>query len=143
MPGPFDHAAATKTRARLRAPRRTAADDSLLVTRVGETSWILRPLDSLENHAVASLRDVFLEAVDSGAQNVVVDVSEVDAIAADGAATLVAMADLMRGRNGTLWIAARTDDVGYTLRPIETGGPDALVGVTRALDEALEQFSPS
>jgi anti-anti-sigma regulatory factor len=117
---------------------RAAADDSLVVTRVGETCWILRPREALESHAVARLRDVFLEAVDSGAQDVVVDLSDVDAIAADGAAALVAMVDLMLGRNGSLWIAARADAGGYSLRPIETGGSDALIGMTPVLDAAFE-----
>lgn len=120
---------------------RREAEDSLVVTRLGETSWILRPREMLEGHAVASLRDAFLEAVDTGAQNVVVDLSEIDAIATDGAATLVAMADLMLGRNGLLWIAARrVEPPGHTLRPIDAHGANALVGVASALDAALERL---
>ena len=54
--------------------------------------------------------------------------------------TLVAMADLMLGRGGVLWIAARwADGAGHTLRAIEEHGPDALLGVTPALDAALEE----
>lgn len=121
---------------------RQAAEDSLVVKRIGETTWILRPKEALESRTVDVLRDRFLEAVDSGGQHVVVDLSDVDTIASEGAATLVAMADLMLGRSGALWIAARwPEGAGHTLRPIEEHGPQALVGVTPALDAALELLS--
>lgn len=100
----------------------------------------MRLSEALEGRSVELLRDTFLEAVDSGAQDVVIDLSDADRIAGEGAATLVAMADLMLGRGGVLWIAARwADGAGHTLRPIEAHGPNALVGVTRALDAALEE----
>lgn len=122
--------------------RQATTDESVVVTRVGESVWILRPIEALESGTVDVLRDTFLEAVDSGAQNVVVDLSEIDAIAAEGASTLVAMADLMLGRNGILWIADRwSEGAGHTLRPIEEHGPRALVGVSTALEAALEQLS--
>lgn len=112
--------------------RRSAADDSVVVTRGGETSWILRPSEALEGHTIDVLRNTFLEAADSGAQNVVVDLSDTDTIASEGAATLVTMAELMLGRGGVLWIAARwAEGAGHTLRPIEEHGPNALVGVTQ------------
>ena len=117
-------------------------DGLVVVRRVGEFVWILRPTDTLEPHAVDVLRDVFLEAVDSGAQNLVVDLSDVDTIAAAGAETILAMADLMRGRNGSLWLAARrSKGAGHTLRAIDEHGPGALIGVSAALDAALEQLS--
>lgn len=122
--------------------RQATTEESVVVTRVGESVWILRPIETLESRTVDVLRDTFLEAVDSGAQSVVVDLSEVDAIAIEGASTLVAMADLMLGRNGCLWIAARWSECeGHTLRPIEEHGPRALVGASSALDAALEQLS--
>lgn len=122
--------------------RQATTCDSVAVRRVGETVWILRPIGELESHTVDALRDAFLEAVDTGAQNVVVDLSEVDTIATEGAATLVAMTDLMRGRNGSLWIAARwAEDAGHTLRVIAEQGPRALVGMSAALDAALGQLS--
>ena len=120
--------------------RRETAENSVVVKRVGERSWILRPKEALEGGTVDVLRDTFLEAVDSGAQDVVVDLSDADTIAGEGAATLVAMADSMLGRGGVLWVAARwADGAGHTLRPIEEHGPDALLGVTPALDVALEE----
>ena len=120
--------------------RRETAEDSVVVKRVGETSWILRPKEALEGSTVDVLRDTFLEAADSGAHDVVVDLSDAGTIAGEGAMTLVAMADLMLGRGGVLWIAARwADGAGHTLRAIEEHGPDALVGVTPALDAALEE----
>jgi anti-anti-sigma regulatory factor len=123
--------------------RQTTTEDSVVVTRVGESVWILRPIETLASRAVAVLRDTFLEAVDSGAQNVVIDLSEVDTIAAEGASTLLAMADLMLGRNGSLWIADRwPEGAGPTLRPIEEHGPRALLGVSAVLDAALERLSP-
>ena len=122
--------------------RQTTTEESVVVTRVGGSVWILRPIEALEGHAVANLRDTFLEAVDSAAQSVVIDLSEIDAIAADGASTLLAMADLMLGRNRSLWITDRwSDDAGHTLRPIDDHGPRAFLGVSAALDAALEQLS--
>lgn len=118
--------------------RQATKNDSIAVRRIGEWVWILRPIEELASDTVDALRDAFLEAVDSGAQNVVVDLSEVDRIATEGAATLVAMADLMRGRNGCLWIAARrAEGAGHTLRAIDEHGSRALLGVSAALDAAL------
>ena len=56
----------------------------VLVKRVGESAWILHPTEALEQETVDALRDVFLESVDAGAQNVVVDLSGVDAVAPSG-----------------------------------------------------------
>lgn len=121
--------------------RRATTEESVIVTCVGESVWILRPIAALESRTVGVVRDTFLEAVDSGAQEVVVDLSEVDMIVAEGAATLVAMADLMLGRNGSLWIAdRRSEGSGHALRRIDGHGPRALVGVSMALDAALEQL---
>ena len=122
--------------------RQARTSDSVVVRRVGESVWILRPIQALESGTVDALRDTFLEAVDSGAQTVVVDLSAIDAIASVGASTLLAMADLMLGRNGSLWIAdRRREGAGHTLRPINKQGSSALVGVSTALDAALEQLS--
>lgn len=122
---------------------RAPVDDSLVVRRVGETTWILRPRAALQGRTLDILRGTFLEAADSGALNVVVDLSDSDTIAGDGAATLVAMAELMLGRGGLLWLAASwTDRPGHTLRPIEEFGPGALVGLSMALDAALGELPP-
>ena len=80
--------------------------------------------------------------MDSGAERLLVDLSEVGSVDVGGAATLLAMADLMQGRGGYFWLAARwSDGAGHTLRAIDDGGPDALLGVTAALDAALERLS--
>lgn len=120
---------------------RAAAEDSVVVKRVGETSWILRPREALQGRTVDVLRDAFLEAADSGAQNVVLDLSDSDTVAFDGAATLVAMAELMLGRGGLLWLATRWHGrPGHTLRPIEELSYEALAGMTTALDAALAEL---
>jgi len=120
----------------------TRTDEAVAIRRVGESVWILRPTEALGHHAVEVLRDAFLEAVDSGAQNIVVDLSDVDTMAAGGAETILAMADLMRGRNGSLWLAARwSEGEGHSLRAIDERGPRALVGVSAVLDAALEHLS--
>jgi anti-anti-sigma regulatory factor len=115
-----------------------AAEECLAVKQIGETVWILRPAGALESRTVDALRDRFLEAVDAGALHVVIDLSDVEAIGGDGAGTLVVMADLMLGRHGALWLAARWPDRrGHKLRPIAESGPQALLGVTPELDAAL------
>ena len=114
--------------------------DVLAVTRVGETTWILRPRESLEGRVVATLRDAFSRAVDSGARDVVVDLSEVRAITADGAAALVAMADLLADRDGSFWVGARAAGGAHTLRQVDAGAPRALLGATPELDAALEHL---
>ena len=92
---------------------------------------------------VGALRDVFLEVVDAGAENVVVDLSGVDTVAPSGAETILAMADLMRGRSGMFWLAARSsDDKAHTLRAIDEDGPKGVLGVSAALDTALERLPP-
>jgi anti-anti-sigma regulatory factor len=122
----------------------TAAVASLGVTRVGETVAILRPREALRDRAVTNLRDAFLDEVDGGALAVVVDLSEVDDIGANGAAALASMGDLLLSRNGALWIAvARPDVGGHTLREIETRGAEALGGICPALDAALERLVSS
>jgi anti-anti-sigma regulatory factor len=126
------------------AKTNTATSASLAVTRVGETVAILRPREALRDRAVTNLRDAFLDEVDGGALAVVVDLSEVDDIGANGAAALVSMADLLRSRNGALWIAvARPDVGGHTLREIETRGAEAFGGICPALDAALERLVSS
>ena len=117
--------------------------NQVVVRRVGESVWILRPTEALEHRAVEALRDTFLEAVDSGAENLVVDLSEVETIAAGGAETILAMADLMRGRSRTFWLAARSSDGEvHTLRAVYEDGRKALLGVSAALDAALERLPP-
>src|SRR5919108_3850916 len=102
------------------AIRKAIPEDALDVRRVGESVWILRPREALESRSVGRLRDVFLEAVDSGALQIVVDLSEVDAVAPEGAATLRAMADHLLGRNGGALLAAPwPSGDGHALRPIE------------------------
>jgi hypothetical protein len=114
----------------------------VVVWRVGESAWILRPTKALATDVVDALRDVFLEAVDDGAENVVVDLTHVGALTRRGAATIRAMTDLMRGRNGTLWLAARRSDTGgYTLRALGEDGRSSSVGVSIALDSALRELS--
>jgi hypothetical protein len=108
---------------------------------VGASAWILRPTEALVREAVDALRDVFLESVDAGAQDVVVDLSGVDAVAPSGAETIHAMADLMRGRNATLWLAASRPDLsGYALRAITKPGRSQLLGVSKVLDAAFAQL---
>jgi anti-anti-sigma regulatory factor len=122
----------------------SAAATSLAVKRVGETVAILRLRDALRDRAVTALRDSFLEEVDGGALEVVIDLSEVDDIGADGAAALVSMADVLLSRNGALWIAAAKTDVGgHALREIETRGAAALGGIYPVLDAALERLASS
>lgn len=121
---------------------RAKGEGSLGVTRVSESAWVLRPMGPLEDHAVGALRDAFLEAVDSGAENLLVDLSHVASVDVGGAATLLAMADLTRGRSGRFWLAAhRSDGAGHTLRAIDEDGPEALLGVSAALDAALQQLA--
>lgn len=121
--------------------RRAKAAGSLGVTRISESAWVLRPTGPLEDHAVAALRDAFLEAVDSGAESLLVDLSHVATVDVGGAAMLLAMADLTRGRSGRFWLAARwSNGAGHTLRAIDEDGPEALLGVSAALDAALEQL---
>lgn len=106
--------------------------------RIGASVWILRLRESLELRAVPALREAFHEAINRDASDVVVDLAMADSISADGAAALADMADLMRGRNGALWVAApRLEGDGYTLRPVQERAPDGLVGVHPALDDAL------
>jgi hypothetical protein len=113
----------------------------VVVKRVGESAWILRPTEALVQGVVDDLRDVFLESVDAGAQDVVVDLSGVEVVAPSGAETIVAMADLMRGRHATLWLAARgSDGNGHALRAIDEEGRSALIGLSAALDAALAQL---
>ena len=115
----------------------TTRKTPVAATRIADSIWTLRPTEALASGTVDVLRDTFLEAVDSGGQIVLVDLSETDMISTEGVATLVAMADLMLGRNGSLWIAGRSEAAGHTLRPIGERGPGALVGVSPALDAAL------
>ena len=116
--------------------------NALVVRQVGTSVWILRPRHALEGRLVGVLRDAFLEAVDSGAQQVVVDLSEVEMIAPQGAATLVAMADHVLARKGAFWLAATwLGGTGPALRAIEEHGPDALRGLSPALDSALEELA--
>lgn len=124
------------------AIRKAVPKDALVVRRVGDSVWILRPREALERRLVGVLRDAFLEAVDSGAEQVVVDLSEIETIAPDGAEMLVVMAEHMLGRNGGLWLAARwSNGAGHALRAIEGRGLDALRGLSPALDVALEELS--
>lgn len=118
-----------------------AAAGPVTVSRIGESAWILRPTAKLQRDMVGALRDVFLEVVDAGAENVVVDLSGVDTVAPSGAETILAMADLMRGRSGMFWLAARSsDNTAHTLRAID--GPKGVLGVSAALDTALERLPP-
>ena len=117
-----------------------AAADSVAVVRIGESLWLLCPTVALTQEVVHDLRDAFLESVDAGAQDIVVDLSGVDTVAPVGAATLLAMADLMWGRNGTLWLATgQADD--HVLRAVEEEGGEALAGVSVALDVALAELA--
>lgn len=110
----------------------------LTVQRVGTDVWILRLLESLEQDAVSALRDAFGEAIERDATDVVVDLGAVAIVSVEGAAAIAAMADLMHGRKGALWVAAaRSDGDGYTLRPVHEPTREGLVGVSRALDDAL------
>lgn len=110
--------------------------------RIGASVWILRLVESLELRAVPALREAFHEAINRDASEVVVDLAMADSVSAEGAAELAAMADLMHGRNGALWIAApRQEGDGYTLRPIQERAPDGLAGVHPALDDALSALS--
>ena len=112
--------------------------EPLAVKRVGNTVWILRLLESLEGAAVSTLCGAVSEAVEGDATDVVVDLGTVATVSLEGAAALVGMADLMRSRNGALWIAAaRPDDAGYTLRPIHRPTTAGLMGISPALDRAL------
>lgn len=116
----------------------TFSSEPVSVRRVGASVWILRLLESLEFRAVPALREAFREAIKSDANDVVVDLGTAGSISADGAAALAEMVDLMRGRNGALWIAApRSEGDGYTLRPVLEPAPDGLAGVSSALDGAL------
>jgi len=111
------------------------------VGRVAETAWILHPIEGLEGGTVEALRDAFLEVVDAGALHVLVDLSSVDTVAPSGAETLLAMADLMRGRQATLWLAARRGDGdAYALRAIDGRRDGTLLGLSPALDAALERL---
>jgi anti-anti-sigma regulatory factor len=124
--------------------RTDTAPASLTVTRIGETVAILRPREALRDRAVTSLRDSFLDEVDGGALAVVIDLSEIDDIGADGVAALVSMVDLLLSRNGALWIAVtRPQDGRHSLREIETCGAEALRGIFPALDAALEKLASS
>lgn len=121
---------------------RTISSEPVTVERIGGGVWILRVLESLELRAVPALREAFGEAIECDASDVVVDLAMADSVSTDGAAALADMADLMHGRDGALWIAARRlEGDGYTLRPVEGRLPDGLVGVHPALDHALSGLS--
>jgi hypothetical protein len=110
----------------------------LSIRRVGASVWIFRLLESLERRTVTVLRDAFRDAIDRDASDVVVDFALAEEVSTEGAAALVEMAGVMRGRCGALWIAAPTGDGhGYTLRAVHQTGPDGMLGVTPALDGAL------
>jgi anti-anti-sigma regulatory factor len=122
---------------------RAAASGHLATIRVSESAWIIRPTGSLARGVVGSLRDAFLELVDAGAEDVVLDLSGVDAITPVGAETIAAMADHMHGRNATLWLAARRPEGdGHTLRAIDEAGGRGLRGVSAVLDAALPGTRP-
>jgi len=120
----------------------TFSSEPLSVKRVGASVWILRLRGSLELRAVSALREAFHEAIDRDANDVVVDLASVGSVSVEGAAALAEMADLMRGRNGALWIAApRLEGDGYTLRPVQASALDGLAGISPALDDALSALS--
>ena len=120
----------------------TFSSEPLSVKRVGASVWILRLRGSLELRAVSALREAFHEAIDRDANDVVVDLASVGSVSVEGVVALAEMADLMRGRNGALWIAApRLEGDGYTLRPVQAPAFDGLAGVSLALDDALSELS--
>ncbi len=115
-----------------------ARPGSLAVTRVTDVLWILRPQGTIAGRTVARLRDAFLEAVDCGAREVVVDLSAVESVAEDGATTIAAMSDDLLGRGGAFWIAARgPEDARLRLRPVAARGPEGLRGMASVLDAAM------
>jgi hypothetical protein len=101
--------------------------------------WILRLVESLEQDTVSALLDAFGDAIERDATDVVVDLGTVADVSVEGATMLVALADHMRSRNGALWIAAARPEVaGHTLRAIHEPEPSRLIGISSALDRALE-----
>ncbi|MDH4102108.1 MAG: STAS domain-containing protein [Thermoleophilia bacterium] len=121
---------------------RTFSSEPISVRRVGASVWILRLRESLEFRAAAALREAFGEAIRRDANDVVVDLATADSVSAEGAAVLGEMADLMRSRNGALWIAAPgPGGDSYTLRPVRESAPGGLTGVSAALDGALSELS--
>ena len=126
-------------RGRMNTSAHAVAAEPLAVKRVAKGVWILRLLESLEGGAVSSLRQACGDAIERDATDLVVDLGSVAAVSVEGAAALAAMVDLMHSRGGALWIAgAWPHEDGYTLRPVHQPSPAGLLGVSPALDRALE-----
>jgi hypothetical protein len=110
----------------------------LSVVRVGGSVWIIRLLEALGPAAVSHLRAAFDEAVANGAADIVVELAPTEETSTQGAAALGEMADVMRARNGALWIAVpRADGDEYVLRPVRDAAPAGLIGLSEDLDSAL------
>ena len=120
------------------SPQSLPGRSSVTVKQVATSVCILRPRSGLSRKTSSDLSAAVDEAIRHGADDIVVELGAMSIIDADVVELLQAMAETLLARDSLLWLAAPwPDGRGHTLRPVRDVGPDALRGVSDALDLAL------
>ncbi len=100
---------------------------------IGAGLWALVPGGKLDDEAAEELRDACVEALDRGAETLVVDLTAVTAIGLEALDVLAACSSSLLACGGLLWLAGGNDEHdAIELAPVDDA---ALETLSRTLDE--------
>jgi hypothetical protein len=114
---------------------------SLTVAELNEMYWIrVRGVD-LGLETSLAIRHACLRGLERGIADIVIELTGVEHVCAEGIDTIEAAADELGAKHGTLSLAVRHDEsVGrIDLRHVPATGLAELAGLSVALDEALRE----
>jgi hypothetical protein len=99
------------------------------------------PSHSLDAAAALDVRLACLQGLERGVCQIFVDLTGVTIIGGEAIDLLEAVGEELLAKHGTLWIANRDRDP--TWQPVLVEGLRGLVGLSAALDAALDKVGPS
>jgi len=127
------------TEERAMAPETLPWSRSITVEELRYAYWIRVLPATLDYETSWNIRAACLRGLERGVPHIVVDLTGVAEVCADGIDMLEAAADELTAKRGTLWIANNEGESPDTLelRPVQAEGLSELVGLSAALDSAV------
>ncbi len=112
---------------------------SVSVAELNGVHWIRARSGELDLEASREIRQACLHCLERGVSDIVIELTGVEHVSAEGLDALEAAADELRAKHGTLSLAARHHESfgRIDLRHVPDVGLSALSGLSVALDEAL------
>jgi anti-anti-sigma factor len=112
---------------------------SVTVAELHDMYWIRIGAGDLDPEASWDVRYACLRALERGITDIVVELTGVEHVSAEGVDMLEAAAEELRAKHGTLSLVVKHDEsVGrIDLRLVPAAGLSELTGLSAALDEAL------